>query len=131
MKRIEQRTSADCLRCCIAMVTGVPYEDVPDFVQRDGTNWSLGVAKWAPGAGFACIRLRATGDGEIMALAASGDIPWIATGESPRGRNHAVVCVGEMVLHDPHPSRAGIDDMSGALFLLPATLEPHSRGSDG
>ena len=37
MKRIDQRTIdkdiGDCWTCCIAMVMGLPYEEVPHFVK--------------------------------------------------------------------------------------------------
>jgi len=43
---------------------------------------------------------------------------WIATGPAERGHNHAVVCKGDEVFHDPHPSEAGLLSITSAMFLV-------------
>jgi len=49
-----------------------------------------------------------------------GDCLHIANGRSPRGIMHAVVMRGIEVVHDPHPSRDGIDDkeITHTFFVL-------------
>lgn len=48
-------------------------------------------------------------------------LPWIASGPSERGWNHAVLFRGRRLWHDPHPSRAGVLRVTGwTVFLSPS-----------
>jgi hypothetical protein len=88
MAFVDMRTSSDCLRACLATVTGRPYEDAPT---TEGDWRSKAVAF-----------LNASD-------ATSGMV--IGIGESPRGckGGHAIVCNPDGTLvHDPHPSRSGV-----------------------
>lgn len=85
--RVNQRTSSDCLRACLATVTGRPYEEAPDI----SGDW------------------RAKAIAFLAASSTTGLV--IGIGESPRGikGGHAVVCTPDgAVVHDPHASRDGI-----------------------
>jgi len=113
---IDQRTKTDCLRCCIAMVLELPYEDVPDFVAEHGGEWPWEFANWAWQRGFESLWFRGLEDCEMMQ---SSPVPWrwIATGQSERGSNHAVVYCGNELEHDPHRSRAGLLEITGAVVV--------------
>jgi hypothetical protein len=50
---------------------------------------------------------------------------YILGGQSPRG-SHAVVARGDEVVHDPHPSRAGLLRREDATVLIP--LDPARAG---
>ena len=132
----RQRTDHDCLRCCIATIFGLPYEDVPLF---GGTEYHD--AKGAASAGWAQTRdieawlaQRGLGMAQLPDVSVLSEerrkrgvrLPWgicIASGKSPRGDwDHAVVVEaipmrgsaieGEArftrLVHDPHPSGAGL-----------------------
>lgn len=89
-KYIDMRTTSDCLRACLATVTGRSYEDAPD----DTGDWRAKAIEF--------INTRQT-----IGLV-------IGIGESPRGckGGHAIVCYPDGTLvHDPHPSRAGVVTM--------------------
>ncbi len=117
--RVDQRTRSDCLRCCVAMVLGVPYDDVPDFVDEHGYAWAGALANWALDRGYHTLRFLACGDGEMLQSLEGGIGMWIATGRGPRGGDHAVVFEGFSMFHDPHESRAGLSELTGATVFLP------------
>ena len=114
MTPIDMQTGSDCLRCCIATVLGLPYDDVPDFV-HDHNRWAEEMAKWAKERGFSVVRVQCTGDGEMMhSIFQEADGLWIASGPAARGRNHAVVFRGSEMIHDPHSSREGLVSITAA-----------------
>lgn len=85
----DMRTTSDCLRACLATITGRPYQEAPD---NEG-DWR----------GKAIAFLNAS-DAHLSNLV-------IGIGESPRGckGGHAIVCALDGTpVHDPHPSRAGV-----------------------
>lgn len=125
MNRIDQRTGSDCVRCCIGMVLGLDYDDVPDFVADHPTRWMLTMTGWAALRSLAVLRFAAADDGELLHEPSLPGVPWIASGPTERGTNHAVVYVGPEPFHDPHASRAGLLSITAAtLFVRP--LEPAS-----
>jgi hypothetical protein len=84
---VDMHTDTDCLRACLATVTGRPWDEAPDT----GRDWRGKAVRF---------------------LCAHPASEWvIGIGESPRGckGGHAIVCTpdGQMV-HDPHPSRDGV-----------------------
>ena len=118
----------DCLRACVASVLELEPYQVPHFVELSmkisGYNWPVELAAWlakrdlvpqwwsGPPGGF---------DGHA-----------IVTGPSPRGDwNHAVVARVEptgvsqarwSMVHDPHPSRAGLASYDDVEFLILESL---------
>lgn len=120
MKTYDQRGPTDCMRCCLATVLGLDYERVPDFVSTDfGYDQRAEVARWLDSIGCRAVALQACGDGEL--LCSTFEIPsglWIAGGPTQRGTNHAVVYDGGAMVHDPHPSRAGLLAITDAIVPL-------------
>lgn len=116
----------DCFRACLATILGLPIKAVPHFATLD----------YAPDVfvamNCAIAWLNSRGYEMWMGLD-DGENPLplcIINGTSPRGIRHSVVGdteSGEM-LHDPHPSRAGLQFISNRLYLFPAahqaTKEP-------
>ncbi len=118
---LDMRTDNDCMRCCLAMVTGLPYEDVPDFVHEHPLAEVPSVmARWFDACGWSMVEVHATDDGEIMptTFGAPGGL-WIGGGSTLRGTMHATVWRGTEMVHDPHPSRAGLDTLTTATMLWP------------
>jgi len=96
----------DCLRACIAMVLELPIGVVPHFAQlhqESGPFWNA-VYDWLEERGYSWRWLTSQN-----ALQFGVDQCSIISGPSPRGNGyHAVVGVGRIIIHDPHPSRAGL-----------------------
>lgn len=112
---VDQRTSNDCLRCCVATVLGLRYEEVGDFAVA---RQAEALIRWAATKGLAVVYLQACGDGEMISVLGSG--LWIASGPTFRGTRHAVVYRGPELVHDPHPSRSGLLRVEAARVLVPA-----------
>ncbi len=106
----------DCWRCCIATILGLAAEDVPNFVESD--DWWEATAMWLAGRGKSLV-LVAADPNQGWALC-KGPGLFIASGKSPRGYFlHSVVFGAGGMVHDPHPSGAGIvDDPTTYEFIL-------------
>lgn len=127
MKPVDQRRTDDCMRAAVASIFELPYEDVPlfggesDDRQKDnGFAQDRDLRAWlkARGAGLRYVHDPAW----QMKTKKCAELPWglcVGSGKSPRGDwQHAVVCRAldnfevepcVEIVHDPHPSRAGID----------------------
>lgn len=91
----------DCMQTAVASLLDLPTEAVPHFAAFDGPGaWFDAFALWLKGRGLV---IRA------FPYAEEVDRPCLALGMSPRGVEHVVVWGREGMLHDPHPSRAGIE----------------------
>jgi hypothetical protein len=122
----------DCFRTCIACILG--FEDVrmvPHFVHEDmlgkGHWWSLA---WRFVMEHASLQLIET---EPMFPYYLDDFhPYVIVGGgSPRSGRHAVIAdarTGEVV-HDPHPSRAGLLWIDRVYALVPLDFDvPRQAG---
>lgn len=97
----EQR--GNCWSACIASLLELPLHDVPNFVQvhvDGGENWWAHTIRFLDDRGYGLWSAEPDEDDYV-----------IATGVSPRGNgnvHHAVINRGGTMVHDPHPSRAGL-----------------------
>lgn len=97
----------DCLKCCVASILELPYETVPHFVKGDrwyGVPWFHALWDFLRPMGLDAICF----DGDSWG---PNDPEFaIVSGQSPRyACTHAVVYQrGKGLVHDPHPSKAGI-----------------------
>jgi hypothetical protein len=110
----------DCLRACVASITGFEYEDVPHFATYEGSDWWDAMRRWARAHGndFACLRVV---NGSVRESFERYDgQPVIASGPSPRGPFlHSVVTDVDLnLLHDPHPSRAGLAEVEDVIAYV-------------
>lgn len=98
MNGVDQRVHNDCLRCAVATLLGLRYQDVPHFVDQAGPDCWVALLQWA-----------SERDLELEISDTDPGIRCIATGASPRrkGRSHAVVW-DRGLFFDPHPSRVGL-----------------------
>jgi hypothetical protein len=107
--------TGDCLRACVASLTGLRLAEVPDFAALDlsGEDW------WD--ALLLTLRRRGL---RLEAVEDPADEPGLSlvTGPSPRfdGAWHAVVHRGPGLAHDPHPSRAGVRGVTAAYAVRAA-----------
>lgn len=132
MKFIDQRITADpargdghnsagifgdCLKTSVVnLLQNYDYDMVPHFVQY--VDWWGTMRRWARREGFDF------GYGQpssaILEHFTSDDL-LIASGPSPRGVFwHCILVDGNLdMVHDPHPSRAGILSIEDLIFTMP------------
>lgn len=137
MTPVDQRVFAtapgevgDCFSACLASVLDLPLDEVPVFVAEP--DWYGSCVRWLRARGIHLVLLQ--GLDTTWPWIPPSDLPIIVGGPSPRGPwHHAVVGIwrggGAMeVLHDPHPSRAGLagDDIFKAYLLIP-TVEAWAK----
>lgn len=94
----------NCLAACLATLLRLDIDEVPSFFSDDSGTWREKMGAWLVerGWGHLCI---AGPPPEMLGPALS-----IVSGKSPRGDwLHATVWRGRELLHDPHPSRAGLE----------------------
>lgn len=121
MKPVDQNKfgvpGGNCFSACVATILEIPLQEVPYFMSDDlaGREWIAKLGAWLRPRGL-----------YPMILSANAKVPGIhiVHGGSPRGEGtHAVVGVGDTVVFDPHPSRAGIRNVTEKTILVP--YEPH------
>jgi len=109
----------DCLRACVASVLDLPSDEVPDFVGEHGPRWFTALQTWLGHLGKHVAYISTASSLSSIATVYPYDLFWIAVGDGPRGRRHAVVCQSNRVVHDPHPSRSGLQPLEDAIIILP------------
>lgn len=104
---VAQGVYGNCMQAAIATVLRKRRLDaVPHF----------GAFAWWPGA----LRLWLRGDGLDYTVVKAPPIPQeraMLCGRSPRGYAHAVVSEGGQIVWDPHPSRDGLTEVTGAYVI--------------
>jgi len=106
----------NCLQATLAAILDRPLEAVPHFALLGEAHWWDCLQAWLNAEGYWI-------DYHPTSYAAQGGtvLPrcWLS-GQSPRGFSHAGVgetATGEM-LHDPHPSRAGLLQVDYRIYLF-------------
>jgi hypothetical protein len=106
----------NCLQATIAGILGWPLASVPHFALLGEEHWWDCAQAWLNSQGY-WIDYKPTSyadeGGELLPKC------WLS-GPSPRGFSHAVIgdaATGQM-LHDPHPSRAGLVEVSYAIYFF-------------
>ena len=99
--------SKNCMQCAAAYMLGVPLADVPDFEKAGAGAWESFEAFFSE-RGF-------TAELFPPSVEILGD--YLAIGDTERGTSHMVVMRGGKLLHDPHPSNAGLTSIQ-ALWLI-------------
>ena len=129
MTPVDQRAFADsseavgdCLSACFATVLDLPLAEVPVFVAEP--DYYRAMVRWLDARGLALVMLQFF---EGWPWIPPDNLPLIVGGPSPRGTpetpmNHAVIAIwrgaGMEVLHDPHPSRAGLAGEIQTVYIL-------------
>ncbi len=139
MNLVDQRlidpVRGDCMRACLATITGVPYEEVPDLAgeDADGGPWYQTFQRWCKDHG---LDLQGTfsnmgrplteKDWDDLGERSAGiDGLFMAGGPSPRpgvvGGHAIVINYDGQMIHDPHPSRAGVKGVTAVHMIELAT----------
>ena len=116
----------DCFRACVASIFEFPIEEMPNFweqTQDVSEFWALN-DRWITGkTGCRCVSFCF----EEKDLHFVDNILCIACAKSPRGdMDHAVVWKNG-VIHDPHPSNAGLAEDPDT-FTLFIPINPLNSG---
>ena len=90
----------DCMRTSVASLLDLPTEAVPHFALFDAPGqWYDAFTMWLNARG---LRIHPLAPRNV-------DRVCLAMGMSPRGVEHIVVWGPDGLVHDPHPSQAGIE----------------------
>ena len=99
--------SKNCMQCAAAYMLGLPMAAVPDFEKAGADAWESFEAFFAD-RGF-------TAEMFPPSVEIVGD--YLASGDTARGTSHMVVMRCGELLHDPHPSNAGLKSIQ-AVWLI-------------
>lgn len=105
----------------LASFLGVPLHVVPNFVElgdRGEDGYALGW--WWAAVGFMAAHGLGPVDLDDVDGAAAGELVFVA-GPSARGVTHQVLYLDGELWHDPHPSRAGVVEITEVLAWRPQT----------
>ena len=111
MKPVDQRIigkKGDCFTASLASLLELSYEEVPYFAMMK-EDWIDSFFKFLFDHGYEYKGL--TNTKRIQEGISQGiNEYFLVTGGSPRGfkSGHSVIYKGTQLVHDPHPSRAGI-----------------------
>lgn len=113
--RPEEGIYGDCHRTGIAMILGLPRDEVPHFLHDDpGADiFRERVAAWLAERGKFGLFMIFDGGTKLDDVLRSVDhlnpgVPFILGGESRTGVNHSVVCQDGRIVADPSLTDAGI-----------------------
>lgn len=124
----ETGEEGNCFSACLASVLELPTEEVPNFFRAQDKSheaWWRRVRSWLQSHGFGVICLTVDGDHPDPLHWYHPDAYLIVSGKSERGLDHAVVCKGGRMIHDPHPSQAWIERPESVDLLYP--LDPATK----
>lgn len=114
-----QGVFGDCLKTSVVNLHQgqYDYDEVPHFVQY--VDWWGAMRRWARREGFD-FNWRLPDKDNAFFYSNPGDL-LIASGPSPRGKFwHCVLVNGSLdLVHDPHPSRAGILHIEDLIYVVP------------
>ena len=112
MQPVDQQTFGawgNCLSACVASILEIPLDEVPLFHDPTSPVYVPQVIKldaWLRPVGLCAVEY-SLADPALLAQLPK-DLFYILGGMSPRQRGHVVVACGDNIVHDPHPSRAGL-----------------------
>jgi hypothetical protein len=119
----ERTEAGDCFRACVASILELPLNTVPHFFQgqRVGTVISpqreTAMQDWfgLRGMGFVTMPLWAETAVEAMGMFGNRypNLYYILIGQTRKGVNHAIVCRGNYVAHDPARPAIGLAGPQG------------------
>lgn len=121
----ESGEPGNCWAACIASIVGVPIKGVPNFVAS--THWFQDTQVWLNDRGWGLVQM--PWPDRVVGGVFGGQFPpavVVLSGWGPRGVRHSIVAQVLLDeegfpfvsrLHDPHPSREGLDMTRGELYV--------------
>ena len=105
----ENGDRGDCQSACIASLLNMDMKDVPYFYEKNDTVYFFrAMNRFLALHGLVHLETSPVNFHQAHFKEAASCYHMIY-GESPRGVRHAVVALNGEIVHDPHPSRAGLD----------------------
>lgn len=117
----EDKVKGNCLQAALASIFELPLEKVPHFAEM-GHTWYEQMWEWLKRFGLMPLCVQKSSGRTVFGYS-------IGTGPGPRGFQHAVVCYNGDMVHDPHPSKAGLVEIKEWIqFVLldPSKLKDHA-----
>ncbi len=113
----EQPEPGNCMAASIASIFELQIERVPNFAAADNC-WDA-LDAWLRPRGFVSLRIP-------RGITYARKVYMMTCGPSPRGNGlfHAVVSFRGEIVHDPHPSRAGLADSEGWTDVYFVAIDP-------
>ena len=111
-----EEVNGNCMAACFASVLGgdiAEYDAIIDPVI--GGNWWHAVEELWRSHGYLIMRISASASD----WSGGPDALCFASGTSPRGVRHMCVFAGGEIVHDPHPSRSGLTEITDYSILVP------------
>lgn len=124
-QRIEGWPNGECVRAAYATLLDLPIDQVPRL--DPGISEIMGQEQgdrermWLGSLGYELIEIGCDPQYSLPPelLAQLPRVPHLMSGISPRGFGHRVVAIGGQIVHDPHPSRAGLISVYSVGFVVP------------
>ena len=117
MKKVTQtqlhnppETNGNCMVAALASLLELDIYEIPAFGDMEENKWFFALLDWLHERGLHLVQW----DGEVHPPGYH-----ICNGPSPRGFEHSVVYYGTDLVHDPHPSREGLKEVTSVWALLP------------
>lgn len=130
MKKVMQtkfagdKAGGNCLQAATASLLELPLEDVPHFIEQCRDRYFTCWWNWVCSQGY-----------EIEVLYEPKDLKkdeyYIAIGPTERGTNHACIFQNGVLVHDPHPSGAGLTLFSRGFAIRRCWIFYMLRCNDG
>jgi D-glycero-D-manno-heptose 1,7-bisphosphate phosphatase len=103
--------NGNCFSACVASILHIPLGEVPPFCTYG--DWWERFNEWLKPQGYYATIIRYSEDHAPLGF-------HILSGKSPRGDfQHSVVAMGNDIVHDPHPSRSGIETRVDQILIVP------------
>lgn len=120
-QKIIDSKNGDCLKCCVATLLGLEYDDVPNFIEHNHGDWLSSMREFLDRYNLMPVMLKRN---EPLYQ----KIDYILIGKSPRSNSersfsHAVIYNGNDMVHDPHPSSLGVENVNYVLLFQPIDFE--------
>ena len=122
------RGQGNCFHACLASLTGIDLDLLTEQLGHGGGTWHEN-GEWSPNPDEehwfdrATRVMREHGYELHYDTAEQPEGYAICSGMSPRGLSHATVWLDGVMVHDPHPSRGGIDAVRDWMWLTPTSAD--------
>ncbi len=118
----EVGATGNCFSACLASLFAMKIDDVPNFFHiaydESAEAWWKAVRGWLKDKGYGVMSLSPVNTDILSQY----DGIFIVSGKSCRGIEHAVLYQHGKIIHDPHPSKCGVESIECVDLLYP--LDP-------
>lgn len=106
----DREERGNCTEAAVASILGLSLEEVPDFRANGLDQFWPSFHRFFRKHGFEAITMQGNFCPKVL---------YLASGISPRGVSHMVLMQGGELVHDPHPSKAGIAEPQHMWLIAP------------